>query len=117
MSNFLWLFRGGYEDYNQLSDEEREALNKDWTKWLENLKQQGKLIEGLPLSQEGRVVYKRGELITNGPFAEGAEVVGGYTIISAQDLAEAVTLSQGNPHFGFEEGTLEVRQIVEDEIH
>ncbi|WP_420401594.1 YciI family protein [Flagellimonas sp.] len=117
MSNFLWLFRGGYQDYNQLSDEEREALNQDWTKWLENLKQAGKLIEGLPLSQEGRVVYNRGELVTNGPFAEGAEVVGGYTIISAQDLAEAVALSKGNPHFGFEEGTLEVRQIINDEVH
>ncbi|MEM9648165.1 MAG: YciI family protein [Bacteroidota bacterium] len=117
MSNFLWLFRGGYHDYNQLSDKEREALNKDWLKWLEDLKGKGKLIDGLPLSQEGRVVYKRGELVTNGPFAEGAEVVGGYTIISAQHMEEALALSKGNPHFGFEEGTLEVREIIDEEIH
>ncbi len=117
MSNFLWLFRGGYTDYNQLSDEARETLNKDWIKWLEDLKDQGKLVDGLPLSQEGRVVYKRGELVTNGPFAEGAEVVGGYTIISAEDMEEAVALSKGNPHFGFEEGSLEVREIIDEEIH
>lgn len=84
MSNFLYLFRGGYDDYNKLSQEEKEDLTKDWEKWLEQLKEEGKLIEGLPLSQEGKVVYKKGDLVTNGPFAEGAEVVGGYTIVSAK---------------------------------
>ena len=112
MSNFLWLFRGGYGDYNKLSETEREELNGKWIKWLENLKEQGKLIDGLPLSQEGRVVHKKGELITNGPYAEGAEVVGGYTIVLAKDIDEALELSKGNPHFGFEEGTVEVREIV-----
>lgn len=116
MSNFLYLFRGGYDDYNKLSQEEREALTKDWKKWLGRLKEQGKLIEGLPLSQEGKVVYRKGELVTNGPFAEGVEVIGGYTIISANDINEAVELSKGNPHFNFNAGILEIREITPIEV-
>lgn len=117
MSNFLYLFRGGYDDYNKLSQEEKNDLTKDWEKWLEQLKEEGKLIEGLPLSQEGKVVYKKGDLVTNGPFAEGAEVIGGYIIISAKDLNEALELSKGNPHFNFDEGMLEIREIVTMEAH
>lgn len=112
MSNFLYLFRGGYDDYNKLSQQEKEALTKDWEKWLKRLKEQGKLVEGLPLSQEGKVVYKKGELVTNGPFAEGVEVIGGYTIVSAKDIDEAMEISKGNPHFGFDGSILEIREIV-----
>lgn len=115
MSNFLWLFRGG--DYNALPQAEKESLNKEWIEWLGNLREQGKLIDGLPLSQEGRVVYNRGELVTNGPFAEGAEVVGGYTIVVAKDMDDALNLAKGNPHFSIEDGTLEVREIITDETH
>ncbi|TXN37474.1 hypothetical protein FVB32_04080 [Flagellimonas hymeniacidonis] len=116
MSNFLCLFRGGFEDYNKLTQEEKEALNDDWKKWLEELKEQGKLVDGLPLSQDGKVVSAKGGVITNGPFAEGAELVGGYTIISAQDIEEALQLSINNPHFNFAEGTMEVREIVSLEV-
>ncbi|MEO9510723.1 MAG: YciI family protein [Flavobacteriaceae bacterium] len=116
MSNFLYLFRGGYDDYNALSQEKKEKLTKDWEIWLGQLKEQGKLIEGLPLSQEGKVVYEQGKLITNGPFAEGVEVVGGYTIVSAKDLEEALEISKGNPHFNFENSILEIREIMSMDV-
>ena len=117
MSNFLYLFRGDYSEYNQLSEEEKGNLTQEWIVWLERLKEQGKLIEGLPLSQEGKVVRKRGELITNGPFAEGAEVIGGYTIIVAKDMDEAFRLSQNNPHAAFIDASLEIREIVNIDDH
>lgn len=116
MRNFLYLFRGGYDDYNKLSQEEKEDLTKDWEKWLGRLKEQGKLVEGLPLSQEGKVVHKKGGLITNGPFAEGVEVVGGYTIVIAKDIDEAVEISKGNPHFNFENSILEIREITSMDV-
>lgn len=112
MSNFLYLFRGGYTEFNALSPEEKAANKKEWEAWLDDLKDKGNLVEGLPLSQEGRVLNKKGSLVTNGPFAEGAELIGGYTIVSAKNLEEAVALSKGNPHFKFDDGSLEIREIT-----
>ena len=53
-----------------------------------------------------------GEIVTNGPFAEGAELVGGYVILPANDLAHATELSKGCPILEVE-GTIEVRPIAE----
>ncbi len=111
-SNFLYLFRGGYEAHNALTQEEKVANIKEWEAWLTSLKETGNLVDGLPLSPEGKVMRKSGTLATNGPFAEGAELIGGYTIVSAKDLEEAVALSAGNPHFKFSDGSLEIREIM-----
>jgi hypothetical protein len=111
MSNFLYLFRGGQETYNSMSAAEKEAHMKVWFSWMGNLRENGQLVDGLPLADEGKVVESRGEIITNGPFAEGAEVVGGYLIISANDLDHAVEISKGCPIFDYG-GTTEVREIL-----
>lgn len=112
MSNFLYLFRGGDEDLKNWSQQEREAHMLVWQKWMGELAQDGKLVDGLPLSQEGKVVEKRGEVITDGPFAEGAELVGGYLIVSAEDMKEATALSKGCPIFDYNGSTLEIREIL-----
>ena len=111
MSNFLYLFRGGHENYNALSAAEKEAHMKVWFQWMGSLREDGHLIDGLPLAEEGKVVENRGEIITDGPFAEGAEMVGGYLIVSAGSLDEAVEISKGCPIFDYG-GTTEVREIL-----
>ena len=50
-------------------------------------------------------------IITDGPFAEGKESVGGYLIIKANTLSEASELALGFPDFEFD-GTVEVREII-----
>lgn len=107
----MYLFRGGQETYNSMSAAEKEAHMKVWFSWMGNLRENGQLVDGLPLSDEGKVVENRGEIITNGPFAEGAELVGGYLIISANDLDQAVEISKGCPIFDYG-GTTEVREIL-----
>ena len=111
MSNFLYLFRGGHENYKALSPAEKEAHMKVWFSWMGQLKEKGQLIDGLPLAEDGKVVENRGEIITNGPFAEGAEMVGGYLIVAAKNLEEAVEISKGCPIFDYG-GTTEVREIL-----
>ncbi|MFD2567132.1 YciI family protein [Pseudotenacibaculum haliotis] len=112
MSNFLYLFRGGEEKYQSLSQEEKEAHMLIWQKWMGGLAEEGRLVDGLPLAQEGKVVVNRGEVITDGPFAEGAEMVGGYLIVSAKDLDEATEISKGCPIFDYDGSTVEVREIL-----
>lgn len=111
MSNFLYLFRGGNETYKALSQEEQQAHMQAWGAWMGGLQEKGQLLDGLPLAEEGKVVENRGEIITNGPFAEGAEVVGGYLIVSAKDLDQAVEVSKGCPIFDYG-GNIEVREIM-----
>jgi hypothetical protein len=111
MSNFLYLFRGGQENYDAMSAAEKEAHMKIWFQWMGNLRENGTLIDGLPLAKEGKVVENRGEIITDGPFAEGSEMVGGYLIVSAGSLDEAVEISKGCPIFDYG-GTTEVREIL-----
>ncbi len=112
MSNFLYLFRGGDEAFNELSQEERQAHMEVWGTWMAGLQEKGQLVDGLPLSEEGKVVRNRGEIVTNGPFAEGAEMVGGYLIVTADSLDQAVEISRGCPIFDYEGSFVEVREIL-----
>ena len=111
MSNFLYLFRGGDARRTQQSPEEMQAHMEKWGAWMGGLKENGQLVDGLPLNSDGKVVEKAGEVITNGPFAEGTEVVGGYLIVTADDLNGAVEISKGCPIFEHD-GTVEVREIM-----
>ncbi len=52
-----------------------------------------------------------GGVITDGPFAEGKEVIGGFSIIKAKDLAEASEIAKGCPIFEFPDGRVEVRPV------
>ena len=61
---------------------------------------------------QGKVVENRGEVITDGPFAEGAELVGGYLIVSAKSLDEATEISTGCPIFEYKGSTVEIREIM-----
>lgn len=112
MSNFLYLFRGGDEAFDKLSQEEKQAHMEVWGQWMGGLREKGKLLDGLPLGKDGKVVRNRGEVVTNGPFAEGAEMVGGYLIVSAKDYDEAVEISKGCPIFDYEGSFVEVREIL-----
>ena len=112
MSNFLFLFRGGDENMRNLSQEEKETHMILWQKWMGKLVEEEHLIDGLPLDRKGKVVGNKGEVVTDGPFIEGAEMIGGYLIVSAKDLAEAVEISKGCPIFDYEGSTVEVREIM-----
>ena len=77
--------------------------------------QAGKLCGGAPLTKvaEGaRIRMRKGKLqITDGPFAETKEVIGGYFLVDAADRAEAIRIAQQCPHA--ELGIVEVREVVE----
>ena len=111
MSNFLFLFRGGDATRIEQSPEEMQKHMQKWGAWMGGLKEKGKLVDGLPLAKEGNVVHKGGDVVTDGPFAEGAEVVGGYLIVTADDQKEAIEISKACPIFEHN-GNVEVREIM-----
>lgn len=114
MKDFLLLFRGGDSGRvdAQKDPEQWQAHMMKWKSWMEGLGQAGKLVSGQPLSQTGSVINGSKKAVTDGPFTEGKEIVGGYLMIKADDQAEANELSKGCPLLDHE-GAVEVREIQE----
>lgn len=111
---FLLLFRNaGPDTHAHLTAEQRVALTQQWNDWYDSLAKQGKVQHGRPLGLGGRVVAGvQGERVTDGPYAEGKEVVGGYFFLTVADLDEATAIAQCCP--GLALGlTVEVRPVAD----
>ncbi len=110
MNEFVFLYRGVMADGPAPSPEVMEAHMKRWQAWFGKLGEEGHLKDwGAPLQKDGKRVASGG-VITDGPYSDGKEIIGGFSIVKAKDLAEAAKLAKGCP--GIEEGgTVEVRQV------
>jgi len=111
---FLLLFRNaGPETHQHLSPAERDQLMRQWNDWYDGLEAAGKVQHGRPLALNGRVVSgARGEKVTDGPYAEATEVIGGYFFLSVADLDEATEIAKHCP--GLPLGlTVEVRPVAD----
>ena len=113
-NQFLYVFRGGL-DPSKRSPEEMQKNMDAWWAWINDLRSKGHFQAGHPLQDGGRVLSgKRGQKVTDGPFAEGKEEVGGYMLISAPSLEVATELARPCPILS-EDGTVEVRVIQQME--
>jgi|SRR6185503_1710627 len=112
-SEYMLLFRGPHWDKG-LSPEELQELMGRVTAWFEGLQQQGRVKAGQPLGPEGRTVSGRlGRGASDGPFVESKEAVGGYLLVWADNLDEAVAIAKSCPTV--EHGiTIEVRPVLEE---
>ena len=109
MNEFVFLYRGGSRDG---SPAEMQQVMQKWMAWMKDLGAKGHLKDrGQPLERAGKLVQGKQKTVTDGPFAEAKDVVGGYTLIEAEDLSEAVELSKGCPIFEVE-GAVEVRPVM-----
>ena len=92
------------------SPEDMQAHMQKWAAWMKGLAEKGNFIAGEPLSRDGKQVLGSAKVISDGPFMEAKEMVGGYLIVKAKDIHEAVELSKGCPILEFD-GKIEVRGI------
>jgi len=111
MKEYLLLFRGGDAERKHLSPKEIEAHMKRWQEWIGSIAQSGHLTGAQPLTNEGRVIKGTSKKLTDGPFIEGKEILGGYVLIKASGFDEAVKISEGCPNLEAESGTVEIREI------
>ena len=112
MTEFLLIFRRGAVEPNaHLSPEQLQAMMKPWQDWIGSLAAQNKLVDtGNRLEHAGKVI-RPGGLITDGPYVETKEAVGGYTLIRANSMEEAIQLSKDCPILSVG-GNVEVRAII-----
>lgn len=108
MKDFLFVFRGS--PMPNLSPDEMQAMTKRWMDWIGGIAAQNKLGDrGNRLTPAGKVL-KPGNIITDGPYSEIKETIGGYSIVKANSLEEATELAKGCPGLTFG-GSVEVREI------
>jgi hypothetical protein len=108
MSEFLFLYRNG----EKLSPEQMQQQMGRWMAWLKELGDRGVLKSaGHPLERSGKLVSGAKRTVTDGLFAEAKDVIGGYSIVEAATLDQAVELSHGCPIFNVG-GGVEVRPIM-----
>jgi hypothetical protein len=114
MAEYLLLFRGGdaARTAEQQSPEQWQDHMQKWMQWMSALTEQGKFVGAQPLKISGKVVAGSNKVVTDGPFVEGKEMVGGYLICQADSLEEAVEIAKGCPILEHD-GLVEVREINE----
>jgi hypothetical protein len=112
MKQFLLVYRSpATSAATQLSPDEAAKLMKPWVDGMGSLAAQNKLVDrGQRLADDGNVIKPK-NVITNGPYVELKEAVGGFSIIQAADLKEASELAKGCPIMATG-GSVEVRAIV-----
>jgi hypothetical protein len=100
MSEFVFLFRSTAEQNQQAmgTPEQAERSMQAFLEWMRELEAGGHLKNpGQPLAPTGKVVKGKGAIVTDGPYAEAKDIVLGYIVVEARDLAHAVELSKRCP--------------------
>lgn len=104
-----------YADENCWNDQERQDCYKESIELTKQLDADGKFLGASPLhsvTTATSIQIRNGQrLITDGPFAETREQLGGYFLVDAKDLDEAIEIATKIP--GARKGTVEVRPVVE----
>ena len=108
MAKFLFVYRSGKDSRGTMTPEEMQQILQKWRTWIADGLQKGWMLDaGDALKKEGRVV-RAGQVVTDGPFVESKEIVGGFSIVQADALGAAAELANGCPVL-LRGGTVEVR--------
>lgn len=113
MPDYILLLHEKPREFFGLSNEQIEAVISEYMAWSQKLGAEGKLVGGQKLRDEGGLHlsgYNGDFRVTDGPFAEAKEVIGGFFSITAADYDEAVEISKECPHLKYG-GRIELREI------
>src|SRR5206468_11932486 len=100
MSEFVYLFRASEAERREAmgTPERAQRSMQVWLAWIRELEAKGHLKNpGQPLERAGQVVRGKKKVVTDGPYVEAKDLVLGFIIVEARDLAQAVELATGCP--------------------
>ena len=111
MDEFILIFR--HEDGSKIaSPEQMQIWMKQTMDWIGSIAAQNKFVGGNGLPFDTAKVVRHNNVVTNGPFGEIKETIGGYIIVKAGSIDEAVEFAKGSPVLQGEGNTVEVRKIA-----
>jgi hypothetical protein len=109
MAKFMLIYRDPADPQTQPSPEEMQAFLAMWGDWFKKFG--GSIVDaGDALKPTGRVL-KAGGLVTDGPYAEAKEVIGGYSVVQADDYDAALVIARECP-IALVGGAIEVREFA-----
>jgi hypothetical protein len=112
MSKYTLLLRESGRAFANLSPSEMQQIIARYGAWSDGLRKAGSLGPSNKLTDgAGRVIRRTGGkvMVTDGPFTEGKEVLGGYFTIEAESYDKAIEIASSCPHMDF--GSIEVREV------
>lgn len=109
MEKYMLIFHGGPPV--GASPEQMQAHMGKWMAWIDKLAKKEQYVSGEPLLPGGKLISGKKKTATDGPYTEGKEVVGGFFLIKAKDMDEAVKICDDYPDFETG-GTVQVRQVM-----
>ncbi len=115
MPDFVFLYRNTQEAYREafISPDKAQQSMKQWRAWFKDLGDKGYLKNlGQPLERVGKVVRGKKKTVTDGPYSEIKDVIGGFSIVEAKDLDQATQLASGCP-ITEDGGSVEVRPVMQ----
>lgn len=117
MEEFMLIFR--HQDGSKLaSPEQMQIWMKQTMDWIGGIAAQNKFSGGNGLPFEDARVVRSNNTVINGPFGEIKETIGGYIIVKANSVDEAVEFAKGSPILQGEGNSIEVRKIAKgDGVH
>jgi|SRR6185295_9881114 len=117
MEEYVLIMR--HQDGKQLaSPEQMQKWMKQTMDWIGGISAQNKFVTGTGLLFDNARVVTHKKVVTNGPFGEIKETIGGYIIVKAESIDEAVEFAKGCPVLQGDGNTMEVRRIAKgDGIH
>ena len=114
MSDFVFLFRTTAAEQREAmgTPERAQKSMQAWLAWMRDLEARGHLKNpGQPLDRAGSVVRGRERVVTDGPYVEAKDMVLGFIVVAAKDLAEAAELAKGCPMLEGA-GSVEIRPVA-----
>ncbi|TDH20667.1 hypothetical protein EXU57_21365 [Segetibacter sp. 3557_3] len=112
MEKFMLIFHGGIQQ--DASPQDMQANMGKWMEWIEKLDKDGKYVSGEALLPGGKVVTSP-TAVTDGPYTEGKEVVGGFFVINANSMEDAVGVCRDYPDYEYG-GQVQVRPVMRIEM-
>ena len=113
MSKFMLLLHDAPDGFAAMSPDQMQQVIEKYAAWGNRLRASGVMLDGQKLADEpGRILRAKGGQvrITDGPYSETKEVLGGYYTVRAADYDEAAGIARDCPHLEYG-GTIEIRQI------
>jgi hypothetical protein len=109
MEKYMFIFLGG--DPSHLSPDAQQAHMQKWFEWVQKLTNEKRYVGGEALLPGGKTIAGQKKIVTDGPFAESKEVVAGYFVVLAKNLAEATEMAKECPDYVLN-GIVEVREVM-----
>jgi len=111
MAKFLFIYRGGDCKMEDMSPEQMQQVMQVWNDWIQGGMEAGWLIDGGDALMSGGQVVNPDLTVTDGPFAEAKELVGGYSMVQADSIEAAAELAKTCP-VPPNGGSVEVRPLA-----